>query len=265
MSEKELLYLAIEASLRAGKAIMNIYHLEDHSISTKEDLSPLTQADIASHNTIVSSLSLSNLPILSEEAEEIKYDERKDWHRLWIVDPLDGTKEFINRNGEFTVNIALVEEGLPVLGVIYVPVLQTIYYAARSIGSFRTDHINENASLESIVTAAKKLPLPNQKSIYTIVGSRSHMNQETENFIHEMRNKKGEIDLISKGSSLKLCMVAEGLADCYPRYAPTMEWDIAAGHAICKYAGVNVIDVQANREMNYNRENLRNNWFIVQS
>jgi 3'(2'), 5'-bisphosphate nucleotidase len=242
---------------------MKIYELDDHSVTIKKDLSPLTQADIASHNSIVSSLSASEIPVLSEEAAQIGYNDRKAWNRLWIVDPLDGTKEFINRNGEFTVNIALIENRIPVLGVIYVPVQQTVYYGARSKGSFKTEKVQETSTAEELVSKSEKLPLHRTKRNYTIVGSRSHMNKETKDFINEIRRQKGEIEFISKGSSLKLCLVAEGSADCYPRYAPTMEWDIAAGHAICKYAGITVLDLISNKEMEYNRENLKNNWFMV--
>tara|TARA_B100000378_G_scaffold206253_1_gene169506 strand:+ start:9552 stop:10340 length:789 start_codon:yes stop_codon:yes gene_type:complete len=260
---KDLLRIAILASLEAGSAIMEIYDNDDFGVDFKKDDSPLTKADIASHNIILKALEETKIPVLSEEGRNIDYEERKAWSTLWIVDPIDGTKEFIKKNGEFTVNIALVENQKPVLGVIYVPALQNLYYALATQGSFKAENISFNASLESISEASQKLPLKLAKDKYTIVASKSHLSKETEDYIEGIKNEHGEVETISKGSSLKLCMVAEGQADCYPRFAPTMEWDTAAGHAICLYAGKKVIDQNTSEEMLYNRENLLNNWFVA--
>jgi len=261
MEFRELLNIAITASLEAGKEILKIYESEDFGIETKSDKSPLTIADIHSHNAIISHLEKTGFPVLSEEGKEISFQERKKWKKLWIVDPLDGTKEFIKRNGEFTVNIALIEDHIPILGVVYSPVLKELFFASKEIGSFKVLVTNEN--FDEILQKAEKLPLLSDRSIYTVVASRSHMSQETEDFIGDLEKEHGKINTISKGSSLKLCMVAEGLADCYPRFAPTMEWDTAAGQCICMYAGFEVIDWSTKQKMLYNRENLLNNWFLV--
>jgi 3'(2'), 5'-bisphosphate nucleotidase len=190
--------------------------------------------------------------VLSEEGAEIPYEERKQWTELWIVDPLDGTKEFIKRNGEFTVNIALVRNGLPVLGVIHVPVKGITYWGCEGLGSGKIEN-----------GVAMKLPLSSETAPYKVVGSRSHMSPETEQYVAELRNAHTQVEMVSMGSSLKICLVAEGVANEYPRFAPTMEWDTAAGHAISKFAGKTFIDWTTKKEMIYNRENLTNNWFLV--
>lgn len=264
MTYTELLSISIEAAITAGKKIMEIYTMDDFEIDYKLDNSPLTKADIAAHHCIVSFLGQTNIPVLSEEGQGINYDDRKDLKQLWIVDPIDGTKEFINKNGEFTVNIALIEDHKPVLGVIYVPALKDLYYSSIDKGAFKLSNISEFSSFKLISEAAQKLPIIDSNRPYTVVASRSHLSVETEKFIQSLEADHGEIRCISKGSSLKLCMVAEGSADCYPRFAPTMEWDTAAGQAICNHAGFSVIDWSTKEEMKYNREQLLNNWFLVQ-
>ncbi|HET8887180.1 MAG TPA: 3'(2'),5'-bisphosphate nucleotidase CysQ [Salinimicrobium sp.] len=260
---KKLLQTAIKASLSAGKRIMEIYENEDFEVDFKGDDSPLTKADLASHHIIMEHLEKTNIPVLSEEGKNLPYEDRKHWSQLWIVDPIDGTKEFIKRNGEFTVNIALVEDQVPVLGVIYVPALRELYFADKESGSFKVEDISEFLDFEKIQESATKLPLTVKKDCYTVVASKSHLSPETEEYILELEKEHGKISSTSKGSSLKLCMVAEGQADCYPRFAPTMEWDTAAGQAICMYAGKTVIDYKTKQTMLYNRENLLNNWFLV--
>lgn len=260
---KNLLEVAIKASLAAGKRIMEIYDNEDFEVDFKGDDSPLTKADLESHNIIMEFLKETGIPVLSEEGKHLSYEERKDWKQLWIVDPIDGTKEFIKRNGEFTVNIAFVEDQKPVLGVIYVPALKQLYFADKNTGSFKLDDITEYTSSEEIISNANKLPIASNNEIYTVVASKSHLSPETEDYIAELEKEHGSINTISKGSSLKLCMVAEGIAQQYPRFAPTMEWDTAAGQAICTYAGKTVLDCITKQEMLYNRENLLNNWFLV--
>jgi 3'(2'), 5'-bisphosphate nucleotidase len=260
---KNLLETAIKASLKAGKRIMEIYENEDFEVDFKEDDSPLTKADLASHEIIMSYLEPTQIPILSEEGAATPYEERRNWKRLWIVDPLDGTKEFIKRNGEFTVNIALVEDQKPVLGVIYVPVLKQLYFAEKASGSFMLKDITQFNCLEYIFSHASKLPNFTNKKHFTVVASKSHLSSETEEYIAFIKKEKGEVEIISKGSSLKLCMVAEGQADVYPRFGPTMEWDTAAGQAICVFAGKTVLDYKTKEEMLYNREQLLNNWFFI--
>lgn len=257
------LKIAINAALNAGKEILDIYSSDDFEVKLKGDESPLTRADLASHNVIVSHLRTTDIPILSEEGKTIPYDQRKDWNQLWIVDPIDGTKEFIKRNGEFTVNIALVENQKTEIGVIYVPVLGDLYFSTSEIGSYKIKVNLENYDIDTLLAEGIKLPLEREDNTFTIVASRSHMSPETEAYVSEMRQKHGNINLISKGSSLKLCMVAEGKADCYPRFAPTMEWDTAAGQAICEHGGFEVVEWHSNEKLLYNKEELLNNWFLV--
>ncbi|WP_299119799.1 3'(2'),5'-bisphosphate nucleotidase CysQ [uncultured Winogradskyella sp.] len=254
---------AIKAALEAGKIILEIYHSDDFEVKLKTDNSPLTKADLASHNKILSHLSSTNIPVLSEEGKSIPYIQRKKWNLLWIVDPIDGTKEFIKRNGEFTVNIALIENQKPILGVIFVPVSGELYFSLREKGSYKVLVNLKDYDVDSLLIHAGKLPLNQDNKTFTIVASRSHMSPETVTYINEMRQKHGEVTLVSKGSSLKLCLVAEGQADCYPRFAPTMEWDTAAGQAICEHAGFKVIDWCTKESMLYNREELLNSWFLV--
>lgn len=258
---KVLLLKAIEAALDAGNEIMNIYNSGDFNIKEKGNNSPLTAADIASNDTINNYLKETEIPIISEENQQLEYNKRKNWNKCWIVDPLDGTKEFIKRNGEFTVNIALIEENLPVLGVIYVPATKTLYYADE-----------ENAWRQKNVIPGNSFAHSKSQKIYPnkisekikVVGSRSHMNEETRDFISGLEEKSGKkAEVVSKGSSLKFCLVAEGEAQIYPRFAPTMEWDTAAGQAICRATGLKVIDQKTGKEMIYNRKNLLNNYFLV--
>ncbi|MFA7686577.1 MAG: 3'(2'),5'-bisphosphate nucleotidase CysQ [Moheibacter sp.] len=258
-----ILQTAVEAAIEAGKAIMKIYE-QDFSVEFKDDKSPLTEADKAS-NTLICNRLADTFPIISEENKQIDFEERKHWNKYWLIDPIDGTKEFIKKNGEFTVNIALVEKGLPVLGVVYLPAKNILYFGSSEIGSYKYT-VPENQSLtelDEIINNADKLTGDNLPEKYTIVASRSHMSPETEEFIAECREKYGEVELISKGSSIKLCLVAEGSAHVYPRVAPTMEWDTAAAHAVAKFAGCTVKDFYNHTELKYNKENLLNPYFIV--
>jgi len=260
---QDLLKIAISAALEAAKEILKIYHSDDFEVQLKSDDSPLTKADLVSHQLIESYLKPTNIPILSEEGKDISFDERKDWNELWIVDPIDGTKEFIKRNGEFTVNIALIENHIPTLGVVYAPVLNQLYFSSKKLGSFKLSVDLTDYDVENLIDSSVKLPLIREDKTYTIVASRSHLSKETLDFIEGIKKDKGDVHLISKGSSLKLCLVAEGSADCYPRFAPTMEWDTAAGQAICEHAGFRVIDWVTQQNLLYNRPKLLNNWFIV--
>lgn len=260
---QDVLKIAIVAALEAGKAILEIYHSGEFDVEIKGDNSPLTKADTSSHNVIMSFLTKTNIPVLSEEGKAISYEERKNWKQLWIVDPIDGTKEFIKRNGEFTVNIALIKNQKPLIGVIFVPVTGVLYFSTKTKGAFKVFVDQENFDIDVLISNAIQLPSKREDDTFTIVASRSHMSPETESYVKEMLNKYGAVNLISKGSSLKLCMVAEGSADCYPRFAPTMEWDTAAGQAICEHAGFEVLDWKTKKTMLYNREVLLNSWFLV--
>lgn len=261
-----LLFIAIKASLKAGEEILKVYE-SDFAVEHKEDNSPLTLADKNAHTIISEILKVTNFPVLSEEGKLIDYAERSQWKHFWMVDPLDGTKEFVKRNGEFTVNIALIHKQRAILGVIYIPVTKTLYFAAEGIGSFKwqnTDFKIQIDSLKDILNFSKKLPVENPNKKFTIVASRSHLSEETRMFIDGIKTMHKEVEFISSGSSIKLCLVAEGSADIYPRFAPTMEWDTAAGQAICEVAGKNVIDYSTNKTLLYNKQDLLNNWFIVQ-
>lgn len=255
----------LDISLDAGRVIMDIYD-QDFTIETKADDSPLTKADQRSHQTITDGLqkAYGEIPILSEEGSEIPYAERKDWSLFFLVDPLDGTKEFIKKNGEFTVNIALIENGYPTVGVIYAPVLDAFYFGRSSLGAFKLEDAScaDLADDEALVKQSVQLPVVETSGVVNVVASRSHMSEETKVFIDELRNDH-EVDVVSAGSSLKFCLVAEGKADYYPRYGPTMEWDTGAGQAIVEAAGGTVLRYEDNERLYYNRENLKNGWFLV--
>ena len=247
--------IAIEGAVAAGNEILEVYE-SDFAVEHKDDKSPLTLADKLGHLKILSYLDNTPFPVLSEEGKHLSYDKRKYWKRFWLVDPLDGTKEFIKRNGEFTVNIALVENGIPVIGVIYVPVMDILYIGSED-GAFKYDAYAAGGSRK------EALPLPKGNRSYSVVGSRSHMSKETEAFFEEKKKEYGEVEVLAVGSSLKFCLVAEGKADVYPRYAPTMEWDTGAGHAIILAAGFNVTKFNSTEPLVYNKEDLLNPWFLV--
>ena len=257
--------LAILAALKAGEAILKVYDSDDFGIETKEDSSPLTVADQQAHNIIVKHLEETEYPVLSEEGQHTPYPERSKWKRFWLVDPLDGTKEFIRRNGEFTVNIALVEEGKAEFGVVYAPVINELYVGIPGRGAFRCrNEKNFYQPLDYLLQFADRLPVENQNpGLFTVVSSRSHYNEETKKFVESLDSGGKEISLVSKGSSLKLCLVASGEADIYPRLGPTMEWDTAAAHAVVKSSGKNVYRTDTGEELSYNKQNLLNPYFVV--
>jgi 3'(2'), 5'-bisphosphate nucleotidase len=243
----------------AGQAILSVYD-GDHAVEYKDDKSPLTAADKASHEVIIAGLQkhFPEIPILSEEGADIPYEERKGWSRFWCVDPLDGTKEFIKRNGEFTVNIALIEDGHPVAGVVYVPVQDKLYWGAVGEGAWvETESLKLTADSYSQAQEIRVREIDHEKGL-TVVMSRSHPSPDLEAYLKNIK----VAEAMPVGSSLKLCVVAEGLADIYPRLGPTMEWDTAAGHAVVEAAGGTV--KQPNGEaLVYNKENLLNPYFIV--
>jgi len=269
MDHAELLRHAIVASIHAGTEILKVYET-DFSVEIKTDNTPVTKADKAASNYIINSLAATGIPVLSEEGEHFSYEKRKNWKKIWVVDPLDGTKEFIKRNGEFTVNIALIEDQAPVIGVIYSPVFKYLYYAVKGSGSYRiSEHtilseLNKgDFDVEKLIGSAVKLPNHPYPEIYTIIASRSHLSKEVSARIAVAKLKFGKVNVINTGSSIKFCRIAEGLAHEYPRYGNTMEWDTAAGQCIVEQAGGKVIDLATNNPIIYNRENLRNNDFIV--
>lgn len=256
---------AITASIDAGKAMMEIYQKTSYSKQYKEDNSPLTEADLAASKIINAVLEKTDYPIISEEIKNQEYAKRQSWNTCWVVDPLDGTKEFIKKNGEFTVNIALCTNGKPTLGVIYVPVSRELYYADVTKNIAYKSILDENHAIkEDLFDQTNRIfkSKVNNK-IIRLVGSRSHMNQATHDYISTIEVNYEKVEIVSKGSSLKFCLVAEGIADIYPRFAPTMEWDTAAGHAICNAVGLKVISQETNKELLYNKENLLNPHFLV--
>jgi 3'(2'), 5'-bisphosphate nucleotidase len=270
MNYSDYLRDAVHATLLAGQAVLEVYQ-GDFSVETKADDSPLTLADKRSHEIIKSRLGSHGIPFISEEGREIPYDRRKQWNRVWIVDPLDGTKEFVKRNGEFTINIALIENQRPVMGVVYAPVPCWLYIASVEAGAYKisdvaiTD-IENGRGLDTLMGAARKLPFggQNQRTAYTIVGSRSHGTRELADFVERKRAEKGAVEFIQAGSSLKICLVAEAAADIYPRLGPTMEWDTAAGQAVAECAGAIVRTYEKEQPLLYNKPNLLNPWFIVE-
>jgi len=260
----ENLKIAIEASLKAGEVIMQVYDTA-FNVELKDDKSPLTEADKKANDIINSFLIPTEIPIISEENKQTDYEVRKTWNTCWIVDPVDGTKEFIKRNGEFTVNIALVTDGKPVLGVIYVPAVKTLYYAdVTNEEGFKVQLEEHITSIDYILEHVIPLqPKAANSNPVQVVGSRSHMSQDTLDFVDTLKAKGSDVEIVSKGSSLKFCLVAEGNADVYPRFAPTMEWDTAAGQAICNAVGVEVISKETDKALLYNKENLLNPFFLV--
>ena len=290
MDLKKKVDLVLDAALRAGGAILEIYQ-RDFEIEFKADQSPLTEADKAAHQIIVDALEITGLPILSEESKAVPYETRKAWKKYWLVDPLDGTKEFIKKNGEFTVNIALIENGRPVLGVVYAPVLGIVYCGTLDVerGTSAAWKAGDCSGKTVAEIVASSIPLSTSHlphSTLKVVASRSHCNDETKAFIAALEAKYGAVERVSSGSSLKLCMVAEGSADIYPRIAPTMEWDTAAAQAVVEASGGQVVQYdpavspadylagfnglndlnEAGGRLNalrYNKENLLNPFFVV--
>jgi len=262
---KNIYTIAVQAAVEAGKAILEVYESEDFEIESKADQSPLTRADKKAHHIIASALSETEYPVLSEEGSEIPYMNRSWWSSFWLVDPLDGTKEFIRRNGEFTVNIALVVDGKATFGVVFAPVLNTIYVGLEGRGAYRcSNEKNFSQPFDYLIQFADRLPLGKaDEEIFRVVASKSHYNQETRDYVNALDTGGKEVSLVNSGSSLKLCLVAAGEAELYPRLGPTMEWDTAAAHAVVKAAGKNDIRVEDGEELEYNKENLLNPFFVV--
>jgi len=257
----------LKLALDAGKAILEVYETA-FSVELKDDHSPLTLADKRSNEILCSGLAnIGGFPILSEEMKQIPYEERKSWRSFWLVDPLDGTKEFIKRNGEFTVNIALIDKNEPVFGLIYVPVTGMLYYATKGQGSYSIslsgNHTLPNSYYE-IIAHSKKLPIEHGRmGEFTIIASRSHPSPQTEAYINNEKTKHEVVNIISAGSSLKFCLVAEGKADAYPRFAPTMEWDTGAGHILVAETGKKLVRYDTMEILTYNKPNLLNPDFLV--
>jgi 3'(2'), 5'-bisphosphate nucleotidase len=263
----EHILIAVHAAFEAGLAIMEVYRKKIFKTELKKDLSPVTEADYAAHRIIARQLEPTAIPVLSEEGNGIPYEHRSQWKKFWLVDPLDGTKEFIRRNDEFTVNIALIEGKVPVMGVIYAPCLDAMYFASDQAGAYRIKDYSREAghiqNMEELLGHAEKLPVKVSRRHYTAVASRSHRNEQTDMFIKGLQKDHPGLKLVSTGSSLKFCLMAEGKADIYPRFGPTMEWDTAAGHAIARASGCMVKIHNSEDDLSYNKEVLTNPFFIV--
>ena len=257
MDYKLILKDVIKICEKAGRSILSIYNdeMKFRKISLKNDHSPLTLADQKSNEIICKALRTltPDIPLLSEEGKNIKFKDRKNWNRFWLIDPLDGTKEFIKRNGEFTVNVALIENGNPILGVVHAPILNVTWYGAMNLGSFKiTD--NKRPTKINVIKST------NTNDTMKIVSSRSHANNpKLDSYLSQFTNYQ----LIKMGSSIKICLVADGSAHYYPRFGPTMEWDTAAAHAVVKFAGGNIVNINSNNELAYNKTDLLNPEFLV--
>ncbi len=246
---------AIEAAILAGNKIMEVYNSsKEIDFEKKSDDSPLTIADRKSHNTIMEILNKTNINIISEESKGVEYNDRKNWEVYWLVDPLDGTKEFIKKNGEFTVNIALIKNNKPLLGIVFCPTINTLYYNDEENNVFK--------KINGEVTQLNKRNSVNENEEgLRVVVSRSHMSEETSEYVSKLLNPK----LISCGSSLKFLYIADDKADIYPRFGPTMEWDTGAAHSILNALGIQVVNLETGRELTYNKENLLNPHFIIKA
>jgi len=263
MELHQLLDKAITATLLAGQKIRKVYAYSHFDIEVKDDLTPVTKADRLAHQEIMNELECTGLNILSEEGDQTDYSVRKNWDLFWMVDPLDGTKEFIKRNDEFTVNIALIRNNRSVAGVIYAPVTGEFYLGIPDLGAWKFINPPLDFTFQNMQDLGVKLPELKPAAEYTVAVSRSHLNHSTEKYIDELKEKHGSVEIIKKGSSLKIAMVAEGSANIYPKFGQTMEWDTAAGHAIAKAVGKNIFLPDLKTELTYNKENLRNPHFIV--
>ena len=254
--------IAVESAYLAGDAIMDVYNSADFGLEIKSDDSPLTLADKRAHTLIVKHLKETNIPILSEEGDSISYQERRNWPLFWMVDPLDGTKEFIKRNGEFTVNIALIKQGMPIFGVVYSPVLEKMYFGGNFLENSFVEEKKQNCTALSKYES-KNISFLDDLDIVRIIASRSHQSIDDMSFIDQY----SKTELMPMGSSLKFIVLAEGKADVYPRYAPCMEWDTAAAHAILQGVGMDIYQMDGNKSVTnnsliYNKENLLNPNFI---
>ena len=254
--------LCINAILEASEKILYIYNNQEFKIDIKADNSPVTQADFASNEIISRFLAETKIPILTEEGKHSKYEIRKNWEYFWLVDPLDGTKEFINKNGDFTINIALIHNQKPVLGFVFAPTHNELFFADEQNGAFYVKTTNLKTS-EEILKNATKIDVNQEfNGELRVVASRSHLSDETKQAIEKI-DKKFNVSFKSRGSSLKMCLLAVGEAEYYPRFSPTMEWDTAAGQIVLIASGGKIIDVNTNQSLIYNKENLLNPNFLA--
>ncbi|MGD1846303.1 MAG: 3'(2'),5'-bisphosphate nucleotidase CysQ [Salibacteraceae bacterium] len=263
-----LLWPALKVSLEAGAAIMEVFR-SDFEVEHKADSSPVTIADRRAHDLISAALVPLNFPVLSEEGIDIPYEERKGWDYYWLVDPLDGTKEFVRGLENFTVNIALMHREAPLMGIIYVPAKHDLYYNIPGKGAYKVSDIQHGAAVPQtfaeLQQRAKRLPLSVEKEHYVVATSQSHRSGDADRFLAQVREHYPEAEIWYLGSAVKLCLVAEGSADIFPRLGPTMEWDTAAGQALLEAVGKPLVHFETREALTYNKPNLGNPWFIAGS
>ncbi len=258
------LTLAIEAALKGGDIILDIYEREHIEVELKDDASPVTEADREASRAISKILRLSGAYVVCEEGIEHPYAERRTWNSLWMVDPLDGTREFLKHNGEFTINIALLDYDTPVLGVIYAPARNEMYFCSQLSGAWYVGNVKEAlCSREGLFRDAKRLPLQGEERPFRVVASRAHLDEKTARYIASLRREHPDLEIVQVGSALKLAMVASGEADLYVRYGTTMEWDTAAGHALLSSVGKELVTMDLGVDLHYNKEDLRNPSFVA--
>ncbi len=272
-NDKMAMYLLpplFNAAVRAGASIMQVYkNRDDYDISLKSDRTPITIADRLAHKTIREYLGPTRIPVLSEEGREMRYDERRNWELYWLVDPLDGTVEFIKGNNEFTVNIALMENNVCTGAVIYVPYYEKMYIAGLNTGTFLKEHVVPDAAADytydRIIADCRRLPLEPDHERLRVAVSRSHQTEETHRHIDRLRELYPDLEVVEQGSSYKFCLLAEGKVDYYVRTTHTYEWDTAAGELILAEAGGSTRSLPDNRALRYNEEDLHNPWFVSRS
>ena len=266
MDIKQLFNLAFEAICLANDKVLTIYQKSQFQISYKSDKSPVTQADIASSDIICKFLNQSRIPVICEETTEIPYQKRRSFPYFWLVDPLDGTKEFISRNGEFTVNIALIENNLPILGLIAIPTQNLLYFGGENLKPFRMNFSDrETFDYDTETLSAEPLSVSKKNDPVRVMVSRSHLDDQTKIFLAELQKNYPSIQTVSAGSSLKFCRIAEGEAEVYLRFSPTMEWDTAAGQAIAESSGAQMVSLPDYGVFAYNKPVLRNGGFLLTS
>jgi len=261
-----LISTAVRAAMCAGAEIMDVYCKQSFEVEYKSDKSPLTKADIRANAVITAVLRETDLPILSEEGVHLPYEERQAWSRFWLIDPLDGTSEFVAKSGDFCVNVALIDNTEPILGVIYSPVKDTVWFGAMGFGAYKIEDatkVIDDFSFESMQNAAIKLPYRNTGDEFVFVASRSNLNAATKAFIDTVSTEYPKTRIAHIGSALKFTVLADGMADLYPRFATTSEWDTGAGHAILKSIGGNIFQADTNIPLVYNKANLDNPGFVA--
>jgi len=263
---KTLLTTAVNAAVRAGAKIMEVYESDNFHINAKSDLTPITLADTLAHDEIKLNLGVTRIPVISEEGRSISYDERISWDLFWMVDPLDGTDEFIKKTHDFTVNIALIENGYPIMGIVYAPAHERLYFAAEEKGSYKKNHVIPNVdaafTYEDIIENIVKMPIHNNEDKLIVVTSRLNISSETSDYINNLRKENSNTLVIRRGSSLKMCMLAVGKAHIYPRLDTTWEWDTAASQIIAEEAGILVVSYDDGKRLSYNKEDMQNPWFV---